>query len=146
MALWLCFYAYFCLVHFIIHSLFMIYWLVWGSNLKFWVLLHPPGRKSWLLFSVRGMSGGLRNPCFTKFSVVNFLQMACNHRYPTNIENSSTQNTRLIIYFIIVSMNLFEVKMFIIVININYRYLWDVLQLVSVRYVTFCVKLQIITL
>ena len=33
----------------------------------------PPGRKSWLLFSVRDMSGGLRNPCFTKFSVVNFL-------------------------------------------------------------------------
>ena len=36
-------------------------------------LLHPPGRKSWLLFSVRDMSGGPRNPCFTKFSVVNFL-------------------------------------------------------------------------
>ena len=36
-------------------------------------LLHPPGRKSWLLFSVRDMSEGLRNPCFTKFSVVNFL-------------------------------------------------------------------------
>ena len=33
----------------------------------------PPGRKSLLLFSVRDMSGGLRNPCFTKFSVVNFL-------------------------------------------------------------------------
>ena len=33
----------------------------------------PPGRKSWLLFSVRDMSGGLGNPCFTKFSVVNFL-------------------------------------------------------------------------
>ena len=36
-------------------------------------LLHPPGRKSWLLFSVRDMSRGLRNPCFTNFSVVNFL-------------------------------------------------------------------------
>ena len=36
-------------------------------------LLHPTGRKSLLLFSVRDMSGGLRNPCFTKFSVVNFL-------------------------------------------------------------------------
>ena len=36
-------------------------------------LLHPPGRKTWLLFSVRVMSWGLRNPCFTKFSVVNFL-------------------------------------------------------------------------
>ena len=49
--------------------------------------------------------------------------MACNHRYPTNIENSITQNTRLIIYFIIVSMNLFEVYMFDLVININYRHL-----------------------
>ena len=65
-------------------------------------LLHPPERKSWLLFSVRDMSGGLRNPCFTKFSVVNFLIMACNQRYPTSIENSSAQNTRQIIYFIIV--------------------------------------------
>ena len=36
-------------------------------------LLHPPGRKSWLLFSVRDMSGDLRNPCFIKFSVVRFL-------------------------------------------------------------------------
>ena len=36
-------------------------------------LLHPPGRKSWSLFSIRDMSGGLRNQCFTKFSVVNFL-------------------------------------------------------------------------
>ena len=36
-------------------------------------LLHPPGRKSWLLFPARDMSGGLRNPCFTKFSVVRFL-------------------------------------------------------------------------
>ena len=36
-------------------------------------LLHPPGRKTWLPFSVRDMSWGLRNPCFTKFSVVSFL-------------------------------------------------------------------------
>ena len=36
-------------------------------------LLHRPGRKTWLLFSVRDMSWGLRNPCFTKFSVVSFL-------------------------------------------------------------------------
>ena len=35
--------------------------------------LHPSGRKRWLLFSVRDMSGGLRNLCFTKFYVVNFL-------------------------------------------------------------------------
>ena len=30
----------------------------------------PPGRKSSLLFSVSNMFGGLRNSCFTKFSVV----------------------------------------------------------------------------
>ena len=33
----------------------------------------PPGRKTWLLFSVRDMSWGLRTPCFTKFSVVSSL-------------------------------------------------------------------------
>ena len=33
----------------------------------------PTGRKSWLLFSVRDMSGGLRNQCFAKLSVVSFL-------------------------------------------------------------------------
>ena len=33
----------------------------------------PPGRKSLLLFSVMDMSWGIRNPCFTKFSVVSFL-------------------------------------------------------------------------
>ena len=33
----------------------------------------PPGRKSWLLFYGRDMTGGLRNPCFTKFFVVNYL-------------------------------------------------------------------------
>ena len=36
-------------------------------------LLHPPGRKTWLLFSVRDMSWELRNPCFTKISMVSFL-------------------------------------------------------------------------
>ena len=33
----------------------------------------PSGRKSWLLYSVRDMSSNNRNPCFTKFSEVNFL-------------------------------------------------------------------------
>ena len=32
-----------------------------------------PGRKAWLLFSVRGMSWGLRNPCFSKFVLVSRL-------------------------------------------------------------------------
>ena len=86
-------------------------------------LLHPPGRKTWLLFSVGDMSWGLRNPCFTKFSMVSFLLMACNQRYPTNIENCSTQNTRLIGYFTKVSMKLFELLMVDRVININCRHL-----------------------
>ena len=36
--------------------------------------------------------------------------------------------------------------MFDLVININYRHLWDVLPLISVTYVTFYTKLQIMTL
>ena len=48
---------------------------------------------------------GHKKTCSTKFFVFNFLKIACNQRYPTNIENSSAQNTRLILYFIIVSMS-----------------------------------------
>ena len=49
--------------------------LAYGLGAKSQILssVAPPGKKSWLLFSVRYMSGGLRNPCFTKFSVVNYL-------------------------------------------------------------------------
>ena len=65
----------------------------------------PPGRKCWLPFSVKDMSVGIRKPCSTKFFMFNFLKTACNQRYPPNIENSSAQNTRLILYFIIVSMS-----------------------------------------
>ena len=36
----------------------------------------PRKKKTWLLFSVRDMSWGLRNPCFSKFSVVSLLKMA----------------------------------------------------------------------
>ena len=36
-------------------------------------LLHPQEEKTWLLLSVRDTSWGLRNPCFTKISVVSFL-------------------------------------------------------------------------
>ena len=56
----------------------------------------------WLIFSARNMSWGPRNPCFTKFSVISFLEMACNQRYPTNIKNSKTQSTRLIRYILTV--------------------------------------------
>ena len=72
--------------------------------------------------------------------------MACNQRYPTNIEKSSSQNTRLIGYFTIVPMELFELYMFDIVTNINCRHLRDVILLISVTYVTFYAKLQILTL
>ena len=61
----------------------------------------PPERKIWLLFSGRDRSWVLVNSCFTKFAMVSFLSMACNQRYPTNIENTSTQNmykTNRIIY------------------------------------------------
>ena len=72
--------------------------------------------------------------------------MACNQRYPTNIENSSTQNTGLIGCFTKVSMKLFELEMVDRVININCRHLRDVFLLISVTYVTFYTKLQIMTL
>ena len=41
-----------------------------------------PGRKTWLLCSVRDMSWGLRNPCFTMFSLSQFSEMTCNNCYP----------------------------------------------------------------
>ena len=46
-----------------------------GLGVEYQILrfVAPQGRKTWLLFSVRDMSLGLRNPCFTKFSVANFL-------------------------------------------------------------------------
>ena len=47
-------------------------YLTFSVGAKSQILSSVAGRKSWLVFSVRGMSGGLRNPCFTKFSVVYF--------------------------------------------------------------------------
>ena len=41
-------------------------------------LLHPPGREMRLLSSVTGMSGLLKKPCLTSWSVVRFLQSGCN--------------------------------------------------------------------
>ena len=38
-------------------------------------LLHPPRKKKLVTISVRDMSGGLRNPCFTKFFVVNTVNL-----------------------------------------------------------------------
>ena len=78
----------------------------------------PEEEKKRLLFSVRNMSWGIRNSCLTKFSSVSFLQMVYNQCYP-NIGNSSTHDTRLIGYFPIVLMKLFELFMCEINVNIN---------------------------
>ena len=43
-----------------------------GPNLKFLVLLHPPGRKIPLLSCVRYVSIVPEKPCCTKLPVVNF--------------------------------------------------------------------------
>ena len=48
-----------------------------------------------------------------------------------------TQNTRLMEYFPIVLMKLFELYMFELDLNTNLRHLWSVFQLVRVTYVTF---------
>ena len=53
----------------------------------------------------------------------------------------ATQNTRLMGYFPIVLMKLFELDF-----NTNLRHLWSVFLLVRVTYVTFCLKLHIMTL
>ena len=47
------------------------------------------------------------------------------------------QNTRLMGYFLIVLMQLFELYMFEIDLNTNFRHLWSVFLLVRVTYVTF---------
>ena len=49
----------------------------------------------------------------------------------------ATQNTRLMGYFLIVLMKLFELYMFELDLNTNLRHLWSVFLLVRVTYVTF---------
>ena len=51
--------------------------------------------------------------------------------------NIATQNTRLMGYFLIVLMKLFELFMFELDLNTNLRHLWSVFLLVRVIYVTF---------
>ena len=58
----------------------------------------------------------------------------------------ATQNTRLMGYFPIVLMKLFELYMFEIDLNTNLRHLWSVLLLVIVTYVTFFMELHIMIL
>ena len=50
----------------------------------------------------------------------------------------ATQNTKIIGYFPIVLMKLFELYMFELDLNTNLRHLWSVFLLVRVTYVTFC--------
>ena len=49
----------------------------------------------------------------------------------------ATQSTRLMGYFPIVLMKLFELYMLGLDLNINFRHLWSVFLLVRVTYVTF---------
>ena len=58
----------------------------------------------------------------------------------------ATQNTRLMGYLPIVLIKLFELYMFELDLNTNLRHLWSVFQLVRVTYVTFFMKLHIMTL
>ena len=59
----------------------------------------------------------------------------------------ATQNTRLLGYFPIVLMKLFELYMFELDLNTDLRHLWSVFLLVRVTYVTFFfMKLHIMTL
>ena len=58
----------------------------------------------------------------------------------------ATQNTRLMGYFPIVLMTLFELYMFELDLNTNLRHLWNVFLLVRVTSVTFFMKLHIMTL
>ena len=58
----------------------------------------------------------------------------------------ATQNTRLMGYFPTVLMKLFELYMFELDSNTNLRHLWSVFLLVRVTYVTFFMKLHIMTL
>ena len=54
--------------------------------------------------------------------------------------NIATQNRRLLGYFLIVLMKLFELYMFELDLNKNLRHLWSVFLLVRVNYVTFFMK------
>ena len=67
-------------------------------------LLQTPGRELGYCFFCQGH---VLKPMFNKFSVV-FLFNGMYSPLSYYIENSSTQNTRLIEYFSIVSMNFFE--------------------------------------
>ena len=64
----------------------------------------------------------------------------------TLLTEIATQNTRLMGYFPIVLIKLFEIYMFELDLNTNLRHLWSVFLLGRVTYVTFIMKLHIMTL
>ena len=61
--------------------------------------------------------------------------MACNQCYPTDLK-IAIQNTRLMGYFPIVVMKLFELYMFELDLHANLSHLWNVFLLVRVTYST----------
>ena len=62
--------------------------------------------------------------------------MTCNQCYPTDFKIAE-QNIRLMGYFPIILMKLFELYMLELDLNANLRHLWGVFLLVRVTYVTF---------
>ena len=56
------------------------------------------GRKAWLLFTVRDMCWGLRNPCFSKFSLVNRLLKAYNQCYTKYIKIANKKDKTNMIF------------------------------------------------
>ena len=95
-----------------------------------------PGGKAWLLFSVRDVSWGLKNPCISKFSVVSRCKRPVINVTLITLK-IPTKKTRPIGYFPILLMTLFELYTFQLDININRKHLWCELLLSRVTYVTF---------
>ena len=79
-----------------------------------------------------------------KWPVINvtLLTITDHHETPA----IATQNTSLMGYFPKVLMKLFELYMFELDLHTNLRHLWSVFLQVRVTYVTFFMKLHIMTL
>ena len=70
------------------------------------------------------MSCGLRNPCFTTFSLVSRCKWPVINVTLLTLKKA-TQNTRQMGYFPIVLMILFELGMFELDIHTNMKHLWS---------------------
>ena len=71
--------------------------------------------------------------------------MACNQCYPTDFKNSNTKNKTNGVFPNSIN-EIFELHMFDLDLNTSMRHLWSVFLLVRVTYVTFFMKLHIMTL